>query len=162
MSSFIDLRTETTYETGLHLAIFNNKYKVAKLLILLGSNATLTDYRGWKPLEMQITPEANELDQIWRKRFRKREMIGTVLNDYKKIDEMVFINYKSGFQYLIRASKDKDQIEECVVYKQIERIKENEINLSRNTLGRPRGLFEFFSVESMMDKSQYFLAIKIS
>lgn len=159
-SQYINLPTYTTYETPLHLAIGSKKYKVAKLLILNGANAQLTDYRGWKPLDLQVSEEVDQLNSLWRLKYQKKEMTNTTLNDLERIESMMFINYKSGYQYVLRAYKEKESIEKCIVYKQLLRIQENE-GVQDNGLKNKDYKFKFFAIETMATKNYYFIAIKV-
>lgn len=154
VADFIDLTTESTDETPLHLAVMEMKYEVAGLLIANGADANLTDYRGWKPLELRISKEIKDLNKVWRKKFKKQLMSNSSFKDYEQLEEIIFVSYNSGYQYLIRAGKEKENIKDCIVYKQILRIEEN---AKREKLGG----FEFFYVKSMESKNEYYIAIMV-
>lgn len=54
---------ETTIlpSTGLHLAIENNHYNIAELLIMEGASVLKVNYRNLKPLELKSNMENQKL-----------------------------------------------------------------------------------------------------
>ena len=62
VEAFINISTESTLETGLHLALLNKKYEVAQYLITKEANPNTFNYRGWKPFESHINMKSKKIE----------------------------------------------------------------------------------------------------
>jgi Ankyrin repeats (3 copies) len=121
-SSFIDIQSPTTYETGLHAALKHKKYEVAHYLILKDANPSTFNYRGWKPFESHINTQIKKIEHIWRSNYKKYQLKQTSITNIEEVEKIMFTQYRSGYQFVMVCVMDKPRIQDCIIYKQFENI----------------------------------------
>ena len=95
----------------------------------------MLNYRGFKPFEMQYSKKLSDLQKAWANTTKYKIKDKKKVMTSEDIEEQFFINYPSGYQYLIVASKCctvkksdrnntnlKDQLKDNIVYQQLENI----------------------------------------
>lgn len=92
------------------------------------------------------------IEDIYRAKIRSQQLKKISIVDMPKLEEMMFTQYRSGYEFVLVCSMDKSRMKDCIMYQQLKRIHE---------ANKSKGCFKFLCFKNTSRKDQFFAAVQI-